>query len=132
MCPPERIHQQLVLYASQIAKIPPQSPPQPLAPRSNMIKEPEPLVHGGNGSDHAHFDPSAPPPFKIAEIRAAIPKHCWEKNTWRSLSYVLMDVFVVTTLLALAIGFNSWFFWPLYWLAQGTMFWALFVLGHDW
>jgi hypothetical protein len=22
--------------------------------------------------------------------------------------------------------------WPLYWLAQGTMFWALFVLGHDW
>jgi len=22
--------------------------------------------------------------------------------------------------------------WPLYWLAQGTMFWALFVVGHDW
>lgn len=21
--------------------------------------------------------------------------------------------------------------WPLYWVAQGTMFWALFVLGHD-
>lgn len=21
--------------------------------------------------------------------------------------------------------------WPLYWLAQGTMFWALFVVGHD-
>jgi hypothetical protein len=21
--------------------------------------------------------------------------------------------------------------WPLYWTAQGTMFWALFVLGHD-
>lgn len=24
------------------------------------------------------------------------------------------------------------FVWPLYWLAQGTMFWALFVVGHDW
>ena len=22
--------------------------------------------------------------------------------------------------------------WPLYALAQGTMFWALFVVGHDW
>jgi hypothetical protein len=22
--------------------------------------------------------------------------------------------------------------WPFYWLAQGTMFWALFVVGHDW
>ena len=22
--------------------------------------------------------------------------------------------------------------WPAYWLAQGTMFWALFVVGHDW
>lgn len=21
--------------------------------------------------------------------------------------------------------------WPLYWVAQGTMFWAIFVLGHD-
>jgi fatty acid desaturase len=22
--------------------------------------------------------------------------------------------------------------WPLYWFMQGTMFWALFVVGHDW
>ncbi|KAK7305406.1 hypothetical protein VNO77_43312 [Canavalia gladiata] len=78
-----------------------------------------------------YFDPSAPPPFKIAEIRAAIPQHCWEKNPWRSLSYVLRDVLIVFALLYAAIGFNSWFFWPLYWPAQGTMFWALFVLGHD-
>ncbi len=25
---------------------------------------------------------------------------------------------------------NRWA-WPLYWFAQGTMFWALFVVGHD-
>lgn len=77
------------------------------------------------------FDPSAPPPFKIAEIRAAIPKHCWAKNPWRSLSYALRDVFVVIALAAAAIYFKAWIFWPLYWAAQGTMFWALFVLGHD-
>ncbi|MED6113314.1 fatty acid desaturase (DSD1) [Stylosanthes scabra] len=98
-------------------------------------------VHvNGNGSSHSNnnhhqhlddFDPSAPPPFKIAEIRRTIPKHCWEKDTWRSLRYVLIDVVIVTAFMALAIALNSWFFWPFYWLAQGTMFWALFVLGHD-
>nr|AMY60546.1 omega-3 fatty acid desaturase D [Glycine max]AMY60550.1 omega-3 fatty acid desaturase D [Glycine max] len=95
----------------------------------------QPLQHVGNGAgkeDLAYnFDPSAPPPFKIADIRAAIPKHCWEKNTLRSLSYVLRDVLIVSALVAAAIGFNSWLFWPPYWSAQGTMFWALFVLGHD-
>ncbi|XP_028784689.1 omega-3 fatty acid desaturase, endoplasmic reticulum [Neltuma alba] len=79
----------------------------------------------------ATFDPSAPPPFTISEIRAAIPSHCWFKNPWRSLAYVLRDVFLVLSLLALALHFDSWFFWPLYWPLQGTMFWALFVLGHD-
>uniref|UniRef100_A0A5B6Z016 Putative omega-3 fatty acid desaturase n=1 Tax=Davidia involucrata TaxID=16924 RepID=A0A5B6Z016_DAVIN len=89
-----------------------------------------------NGVDHkvnkeGEFDPSAPPPFRIAEIRAAIPKHCWVKNPWRSLSYVVRDVLVVFGLLAVAIYLDSWVVWPLYWAAQGTMFWALFVLGHD-
>lgn len=92
---------------------------------------PETAMVEANGH-HNDFDPSAPPPFKIAEIRAAIPKHCWVKNPWRSLSYVLRDVIVVIALIVAAIHFDSWFFWPLYWILQGTMFWALFVLGHDW
>ncbi|CAI8585844.1 unnamed protein product [Vicia faba] len=87
------------------------------------------VVSNGNGG--ADFDPSAPPPFKIAEIRAAIPKHCWVKSTWRSLSYVVRDVLVVAALIVAAIRFDSWFFWPIYWPLQGTMFWAIFVLGHD-
>nr|XP_023919010.1 acyl-lipid omega-3 desaturase (cytochrome b5), endoplasmic reticulum-like [Quercus suber] len=40
--------------------------------------------------------------------------------------------FVVVTLAAAAIYFNARSLWPLYWAAQGTMFWAIFVLGHDW
>ncbi|KAL4282438.1 hypothetical protein GQ457_16G009570 [Hibiscus cannabinus] len=88
------------------------------------------FVNGTNGQDD--FDPSAAPPFRIADIRAAIPKHCWVKNPWRSMSYVFRDVVVVFALLAAAAYFDSWFLWPVYWAAQGTMFWALFVLGHDW
>ncbi|KAI4318199.1 hypothetical protein L6164_025995 [Bauhinia variegata] len=98
-----------------------------------MVKASEPL-HAPNGAgreEEADFDPSAPPPFKIAEIRAAIPSHCWVKNPWKSLSYVFRDVVAVTALLATALHFNSWFFWPFYWAFQGTMFWAIFVLGHD-
>ncbi|XP_009622725.1 omega-3 fatty acid desaturase, endoplasmic reticulum-like isoform X3 [Nicotiana tomentosiformis] len=85
----------------------------------------------GNEEMELEFDPSAPPPFKLSEIRAAIPKHCWVKNPWKSLSYVFRDFTIVSALVAIAIFLDSWKFWPLYWVAQGTMFWAIFVLGHD-
>lgn len=88
-------------------------------------------IVNGDG-DEKYFDPGAAPPFKIGEIRAAIPKHCWVKNPWRSLSYVLRDLVIVSALICSAVFFNSWVYWPLYWAAQGTMFWAIFVLGHDW
>lgn len=91
--------------------------------------------HGINGFEEqeqeAGFDPGAPPPFKLADIRAAIPKHCWVKDPWKSMSYVVRDVAVVLGLAAAAVYVNNWIVWPLYWAAQGTMFWALFVLGHD-
>lgn len=84
-----------------------------------------------NENGEAGFDPSAPPPFNLADIRAAIPKHCWVKDPLKSMSYVVRDVAVVIGLAAAATYFNNWVFWPIYWVAQGTMFWALFVLGHD-
>ena len=90
-------------------------------------------VNEVNGvEDEGSFDPAAPPPFRLADIRAAIPKHCWVRDPWRSMSYVVRDVVVVFGLAAVAAYFNNWVVWPLYWFAQGTMFWALFVLGHDW
>ncbi|XP_030540372.1 omega-3 fatty acid desaturase, chloroplastic-like [Rhodamnia argentea] len=96
----------------------------------------EEVAHEENGINGlsevpGRFDPSAPPPFKLADIRAAIPKHCWVKDPWRSMSYVVRDVAVVLGLAAVAAYFNNWVVWPLYWFAQGTMFWGLFVLGHD-
>ncbi|KAH8505959.1 hypothetical protein H0E87_012973 [Populus deltoides] len=91
-------------------------------------------VIGFNGvgeDEETEFDPGSPPPFKLSDIRTAIPKHCWVKDPWKSMSYVVRDVAVVFGLAAAAAYFNNWVVWPLYWAAQGTMFWALFVLGHD-
>jgi omega-3 fatty acid desaturase (delta-15 desaturase) len=98
------------------------------------VSAPSRLTSTVEGEDAAGgvFDPGAPPPFGLAEIRAAIPKHCWVKDPWRSMSYVLRDVVIVLGLAAAAARLDSWLVWPLYWAAQGTMFWALFVLGHDW
>uniref|UniRef100_A0A0D9XN64 Fatty acid desaturase N-terminal domain-containing protein n=1 Tax=Leersia perrieri TaxID=77586 RepID=A0A0D9XN64_9ORYZ len=85
-------------------------------------------------SEDAHlFDAAKPPPFRIGDIRAAIPPHCWRKSPLRSLSYVARDLLIVAALAAAATHIDLLFAWtwPLYWAAQGTMFWALFVLGHD-
>lgn len=38
---------------------------------------------------------------------------------------------MVTGLYYLAATIDQWWFYPIFWLAQGTMFWALFVIGHD-
>ncbi|PNH06305.1 Omega-3 fatty acid desaturase, chloroplastic [Tetrabaena socialis] len=77
------------------------------------------------------YDLSAPPPFNLADLRAAIPAHCWEKNSAKSMAHLALDVAVVFGIAAVAFTVNQWWLWPLYWVAQGTMFWALFVVGHD-
>eukprot|EP00775_Hariotina_reticulata_P013647 gene13647-13770_t len=77
------------------------------------------------------YDLSAAPPFNLSDIRNAIPAHCWEKNSGRSMSFLALDVAIVAGLAAGAYALNAWWAWPLYWFAQGTMFWALFVVGHD-
>lgn len=101
----------------------------PLKVQSVVEEEEREIVNGLENEDK--FDPGLPPPFRLADIRAAIPKHCWVKDPWRSMGYVVRDVVVVFGLAAAAAALNSWVVWPLYWAAQGTMFWALFVLGHD-
>ncbi|KAM2927599.1 hypothetical protein COP2_034931 [Malus domestica] len=37
----------------------------------------------GDGKEEVGFDPGAPLPFKLADVKAAIPKHCWVKDPWR-------------------------------------------------
>ncbi len=74
---------------------------------------------------------SLEPPFTLGQVKAAIPAYCFEPSTWKSLSYFFLDVSIIGILYAIGNYLDSWFFWPIFWLMQGTMFWALFVVGHD-
>uniref|UniRef100_A0A0G4F0F7 Fatty acid desaturase domain-containing protein n=1 Tax=Chromera velia CCMP2878 TaxID=1169474 RepID=A0A0G4F0F7_9ALVE len=75
--------------------------------------------------------PLAPPPFTLKDVRDAIPKHCWVKDPIRSVSFFFRDCLIVAALAAIAWKLDHPLVYPLYWVAQGTMFWALFVIGHD-
>lgn len=77
------------------------------------------------------FDASCPPPFSLADVRSAIPPHCWNKSASVSLCFFARDVALVLSFACVAAFLDNWLVWPLYWFAQGTMFWALFVIGHD-
>jgi len=70
-------------------------------------------------------------PFTLKELKAAIPPHCYQPSALKSLSYFILDVVIISGLYAIAHTLDSWFFWPVFWLLAGTMFWALFVVGHD-
>jgi len=70
-------------------------------------------------------------PFTLQDVRSAIPEHCFQPSTVRSLAYFFLDIGIIAGLYWAAYTLNSWFFFPLFWLMQGTMFWALFVVGHD-
>jgi len=70
-------------------------------------------------------------PFTLNDVRRAIPAHCFQPKVGRSLAYFFLDIGIISFLAWLAGYINSAWFFPLYWVMQGTMFWALFVVGHD-
>lgn len=51
---------------------------------------------------------AAPPPFTLQDLRNAIPKHCWEKNTWRSMAFLALDVAIVAAMAFVAFTVNNW------------------------
>lgn len=70
-------------------------------------------------------------PFTLQDVRRAIPAHCFQPKAWRSLSYFFLDIGIIALLYWVAAQINSAWFFPVFWFMQGTMFWALFVVGHD-
>lgn len=70
-------------------------------------------------------------PFTLGDVKAAIPAECFQPQLWKSLFYFFQDILIIAGLYALAYYLDSWLFFPIFWVMQGTMFWALFVVGHD-
>lgn len=70
-------------------------------------------------------------PFTLQDLKAAIPDNCFKPSIWKSLAYFFLDISLIAILYAIAHTLDSWLFFPVFWLIQGTMFWALFVVGHD-
>ncbi len=92
-------------------------------------------VQSPNNSNQATLSASATRkselPFTLQDIKAAIPAHCFEPSVGKSLSYFFIDISIIAGLYFIAYKLDSWLFFPIFWVMQGTMFWALFVVGHD-
>jgi omega-3 fatty acid desaturase (delta-15 desaturase) len=70
-------------------------------------------------------------PFTLREIRAAVPASCFRPSTARSLRYLVTDIACIVALYVAAARIDTAWLWPVFCAAQGTLFWALFVISHD-
>ena len=75
---------------------------------------------------------------QMTEIRRVVPSHCFSPDTKLALFYTGRDLaqIVVLFFVYLAVQLVSpplvaWLSMPVYWFLQGTLMWAVFVLGHD-
>ncbi|KAF2073493.1 hypothetical protein CYY_005202 [Polysphondylium violaceum] len=76
--------------------------------------------------------------FSIKEIRDAIPAHCFERDTLKSMSYVAHDFLLASILFFMATYIDSFqsltvrmIAWPIYWVCQGIVCTGIWVLGHE-
>uniref|UniRef100_A0A914R012 Fatty acid desaturase domain-containing protein n=1 Tax=Panagrolaimus davidi TaxID=227884 RepID=A0A914R012_9BILA len=70
----------------------------------------------------------------LDELRNAVPKHCFEKNEFRSCLYLIKDysqlafMYLLVPYIEQYLGFGGLFAW---WWIMGMFGFALFVVGHD-
>ncbi|KAI7867552.1 delta-12-fatty acid desaturase [Spinellus fusiger] len=79
------------------------------------------------------------PEFTVKEIRDAIPAHCFQRDTFRSLTYVLHDILFVGLLVYAASHIDAlpisavfrFGLWVAYWFSQSVVGTGLWVIGHE-
>ncbi|KAK9665589.1 hypothetical protein RND81_14G121700 [Saponaria officinalis] len=76
--------------------------------------------------------------FTINQIRKTIPPHCFHRSLLRSFSYLLHDLTISFILYYIAHNYFdllpkplSYIAWAIYWFAQGSIMFGLWVLGHE-
>nr|XP_004252862.1 delta(12)-fatty-acid desaturase FAD2 isoform X1 [Solanum lycopersicum] len=83
--------------------------------------------------------PSSKPPFTIGDIKKAIPPHCFQRSLVRSSSYLIYDLILVfifyyiasTYFHVLPKPYYPYLAWPIYWIVQGCVCTALWVIAHE-
>ncbi|CAH1779825.1 unnamed protein product [Owenia fusiformis] len=92
----------------------------------------------GVGLDKKDTVPESVP--TMVEIKRKIPAHCFESKLSTSLYYAIKDVAMAAIFYTAMCYYDNHysgnivldaFTWSVYWLMQGTMFTAFFVVGHD-
>jgi omega-6 fatty acid desaturase (delta-12 desaturase) len=89
--------------------------------------------------------PAAPAPitlpnFTLADLKAAIPKHCFEKSNFTSMRYVFQDLTMAYILyyastfidgIGAHYSFAPYVLWPMYWWWQGAVLTGIWVIAHE-
>ncbi|KAJ0780122.1 putative oxidoreductase [Helianthus annuus] len=82
--------------------------------------------------------PTSKPPFTLADIKKAIPPHCFERSLIRSFSYLIADLTAVSVFYYLATTFIPqlphplpYLAWPVYWFLQGCVFMGIWLIAHE-
>ncbi|KAI4383672.1 hypothetical protein MLD38_009481 [Melastoma candidum] len=82
--------------------------------------------------------PHAKPPFTLAELKKAIPPHCFNRSLLRSFSYVFVDLLVAFALFHIATSYFhflpgplEWVAWAGYWACQGCVLTGVWVIAHE-
>ncbi|GAB4823433.1 hypothetical protein N2152v2_010479 [Parachlorella kessleri] len=84
--------------------------------------------------------PAEKPSFTVATLRAAIPKHCWERSALRSFAYLAVDLVLIAALYYASTFIDSapvptWVkwgvLWPAYWFWQGAVATGVWVIAHE-
>ncbi|CAN4112488.1 unnamed protein product [Withania somnifera] len=82
--------------------------------------------------------PISKPPFTLADIKKAIPPHCFQRSLIRSFSYLARDLILVSVFYYIA---NTHFHllpspycylaWPTYWFLQGSICTGVWLVAHE-
>nr|AFN53645.1 omega-6 desaturase [Linum usitatissimum]AMY26637.1 fatty acid desaturase 2-oxidoreductase activity, omega-6 desaturase [Linum usitatissimum] len=82
--------------------------------------------------------PSSKPPFTLADLKKAIPPHCFKRSIPRSFSYLVFDLIVAAVFYHIAATYFplipkplSYVAWPAYWFVQGSVLTGVWVIGHE-
>ncbi|CAN6305341.1 unnamed protein product [Urochloa humidicola] len=91
------------------------------------------------GEDMLQRSPTGPPHFTLAQLRKAVPPHCFQRSLVMSSWYLLRDLLLVLGLLYMALvgipAFQSSIqymaAWLIYWAAQGCVFFGVWLIAHE-